>query len=430
MTSQMIEEKWYERDFLLWVLDAAPNFLIEQLFMEQNYKTFKKGMKDKTMTSPLRKQRMMTLSKKNLPFKISHAVKDELVVVFDWYYAASNDDKQLNKEEKIAAIHQRYKDHKGEAVQELALALFLNKDFAGAYALYEQYAVTTTEEVASDTTTECQQLQQQLDACKQRLKKYEKLEKENKALKKDKERLTKERVEANAEVRKAKKSEDEKRKDNFALCEKVKQLEATIASSEEAWEADKQARVAAVGERDSLQRDVRELEKERDALNEELYNLRKREQEYEEALAVSVDVQTQDMPIRENLAEQLAKQMQENQLGTPTQKFTFIADEPRVTAEALTTTVLDKPRTGHMAILGDPKGALHSLSDAQKANIEIYDTAEMAQFIADVDHYKLAVVFELRCERQAFERAATAEAVAAVTFVKTVLELVQLMGER
>lgn len=413
----IIDEKWDERDFLLWLLEAAPNFLIERLSSEQNYKARKKGMKDKSMTAPLRKQRIMKLlSKKNLPFKILHYVREELIVIFDWYYGVPADDDQLNTADKIAVIHQRYKDNDVDAVQELALALFMNKDFTGAYALYEQHAMPAVEQRENNATTKASQhAQKQLDDYEQRLKKYEKLEQENKALKKEKAKLTKERVEANAEARKAKKSEEEKRKENHELRELVKKLENQITSCDEAWQADKQEKIAAVGALESLQRDLNEAEQERDALKEELREL---------------TTQPKDVPIEENLAAQLAKQMQENQLGTPTQNFTFITDKPRTTEVAAPTiAVLDKPRTGHLAILGDPKGALHSLSDAQKATIEIYDTTEMAAFIADIERYKVAIVFELRCERQAFERAAPAEVRAAVTFVKTVLELVQKLGE-
>lgn len=334
-------------------------------------------------------------------------------------------DALLDRKEQIEVIRARYDENEVDSIQELALALFINKDFDSAYELYEQNDVAVEENTATNTSVKIEELENQLKKYEQRLKKYTDIEKENKRLKKDQDKLKKERVDANAEVRKWKKTADEKSKDNFTLNERVKELEAAIASSEATWEKDKQAKTEAIGVRDSLQRDLNEALENCDTLAAELAAINERK------------TYDSEMPMQEDLAEQLTKQLQENQLGTPTQKFTMItphspaAPAPATSVvEALKPAVIEKKRTCPIAILGDPKGALYKLSDRKKEQIEIYDSKEMKQFIEDIEQYELAIVFELRCERQAFERIATQAAIQHVTFVKTVLELVQLMEEK
>lgn len=420
MEKIIIEEKMYEREFLQWLLEVAPNFLIELLSKEKNDKKIV-TIKEKKVSTALRKKQILALStQKKLPFKILHHVQDELIVIFNWYQGEKEKDALLDSKEKIEVIRARYDENEVDSIQELALALFINKDFASAYELYERNDVAVEENTATNTSVKIEELENQLKKYEQRLKKYTDIEKENKRLKKEQDKLKKERVDANAEVRKWKKTADEKSKDNFTLKERVKELEATIASSEAAWEQDKQAKTEAIGVRDSLQRDLNEALENCNTLAAELAAINERK------------TYDSEIPMQEDLAEQLTKQLQENQLGTSTQKFTVITPHSPATSvvESLNPAVIEKKRTCPIAILGDPKGALYKLSDAKKEKIEIYDTKEMKQFIEEIEQYELAIVFELRCERQAFERMATQAAIQHVTFVKTVLELVQLMEEK
>lgn len=85
MENIIIEEKMYEREFLQWLLEVAPNFLIELLSKEKNDKKIV-TIKEKKVSTALRKKRILALStEKKLPFKILHHVQDELIVIFNWY---------------------------------------------------------------------------------------------------------------------------------------------------------------------------------------------------------------------------------------------------------------------------------------------------------------------------------------------------------
>lgn len=423
MKAEMTNTKFDEKEFNLWLLDVAPDFVID-LFHNKKEIPRSKIIKTRTLKPMLRKKKILEITKQgHLSFKVS--LVREFFPVFDWCMREQDelDGVKVTECDVSKEIHARYEEAKVDNVQQLALQLFINDAFEEAYALYEKHkdvqeapeepvAEPEVAEVATDTDTRTLR------------KKIKKLEKTIETLKKDK-------IAAEERARKSKKESEDKARQAYENSQQLKKLEDIQKSSEAQWAADKQAKLDAEAKVDGLEIDVQQLRKKCDGLeealaqaNREITSLEMKNNNLERQLQNAGEVVLD----KEKVSVLIDNMYQQNGDG-----YTVIQSEPSaVQTEMVAPTEPATPvvkQRGTIALLGNPKSALNSVAADKRQQIDIYEASDMTKFITEVQHYEKAVVFEMRCDKQIFEATAPAHVTQRVHYAKTVMELVQLMGD-
>lgn len=423
MKAEMTNTKFDEKEFNLWLLDVAPDFIID-LFHNKKEIPRSKMIKSRTLNPMLRKKKILEIAKQgHLSFKVS--LVREFFPVFDWCIREQDELEGVKVVERDVSkeIHARYEEAKMDNVQQLALQLFINDAFEEAYALYEKHKDVQPAPEAPVAEPEVAEVVNDTDTRALR-KKIKKLEKTIETLKKDK-------VAAEERARQSKKESDDKARQAYENSQQLKKLEDSQKSSEAQWAADKQAKLDAEAKVDGLEIDIQQWREKCSGLEEALLAA-KREITSLEMKNNNLERQLQNAG-KVVLDEEKVSVLIDNMYHKNEEGYTVIQPEPLAVETETVATI--KPATpvvkqrGTIALLGNPKSALNSLAADKRQQIDIYEASDMAHFMTEVQHYEKAVVFEMRCDKQIFEATAPAHVTQRVHYAKTVMELVQLMGD-